>query len=642
MSDTMVRDATASGGGSASTGPSQDWKVAVYKAVGERLDAVAQANHADVQPTRDAPLPPVTLGGKGKAKGRMGKFLADQLFGAEADRRRDVEEATKAQAKRVEIANLCMEGRAAPMEIVGSSGRALRGNFFSASGHNLKTNGGTPDTTRPAVLLLTGSGGSAEFQGCDVAKFYADNGASVMSVNYGGFGNSQGGDGVPSEASMLQDSQDMLQHLVNLGYDPGQIIIHGFSLGGAVSAQLQEANENAGTKFLGAVLDRPMLSAVHGVEGHFSKAAHPVAALTRSKVAPFQGERAVKRLDGTTPMVITSDKGMFAERAEKLRKALKKGGRQVEGEKTGKDHLDSAAMVEKNGDALRRLIAGGGEPVQVSPDEPDPGALDLNTLISRFSNAASEIGNRSFKAQSDVVALKANPDEDAAKALLADVRAMQRELSAMKRYAKDNPSLAGVNMKITTFGKRIVTLRDDLWEMLQDAVPTGAEDVDELVTWAEEAMLRLEKAGGPSDANVTVEDEILERGKYARRMGLFGSDPPDTTPEQEEILDQLTDVVAAIKRRRAAIRSRAESFDGSGLIAALSASSDGGASGSSSGGEESSGRRGDAAESLDEKIKSLEALLASIGGDGADEGEEGSDEEWDPVADPKGKRKRTK
>ena len=68
-------------------------------------------------------------------------------------------------------------------------------------------------------------------------------------------------------------------------------------------------------KFRGAVQDRPMLSAVHGVEGHYTAALHPFAAKTRNEVGGFQGERAIMQMDPTMPMVITSDKGLFAKRA---------------------------------------------------------------------------------------------------------------------------------------------------------------------------------------------------------------------------------------------------------------------------------------------------------------------------------------
>src|SRR5262249_60979774 len=103
----------------------------------------------------------------------------------------------------------------------------LDGNFYAARSSNLKRGG--PDITKPVVLLLTGSHGSAEDQGLDMAKFYADQDCNVLSVNYRGFGAST--NEFPSEKGLMEDSQNMLEHLLAMGFKTDQIVIHGFSLG---------------------------------------------------------------------------------------------------------------------------------------------------------------------------------------------------------------------------------------------------------------------------------------------------------------------------------------------------------------------------------------------------------------------------
>ena len=46
-----------------------------------------------------------------------------------------------------------------------------------------------PDTGKPVVLLLTGSGGTAEEYGYDLGKMYSEElDVNVMGVNYRGFG----------------------------------------------------------------------------------------------------------------------------------------------------------------------------------------------------------------------------------------------------------------------------------------------------------------------------------------------------------------------------------------------------------------------------------------------------------------------
>ena len=187
--------------------------------------------------------------GKPAPNSWIGKQLAGQLFGGPDDRTgRTLEEIDGKDVglhdqNSQQIGAMWNDGTAAAVKIIGEGKRQLRGNFFSADGYNLKNNDNKVDTSRPVVLLLTGSGGSAEEQGFDVAKFYTANGASVLSVNYAGFGGNAAPPDDTSELSLQQDAQSMLQHLINLGYDPDKIIIHGYSMGAAVAAELQRANE---------------------------------------------------------------------------------------------------------------------------------------------------------------------------------------------------------------------------------------------------------------------------------------------------------------------------------------------------------------------------------------------------------------
>ena len=67
------------------------------------------------------------------------------------------------------------DGTAAAVKIIGEGKRQLRCSPLPAHGDNLKNNDNKVDTSRPVVLLLTGSSGSAEEQGFDVAKFYTEN-----------------------------------------------------------------------------------------------------------------------------------------------------------------------------------------------------------------------------------------------------------------------------------------------------------------------------------------------------------------------------------------------------------------------------------------------------------------------------------
>ncbi len=419
-----------------------EWKVEVYKATGHALkDEGAVRAKPGVRPTMPdgwvpTTLPKVEMRGKSAPESRIGEKLAESLFG-NADRRQDTYQNDD------EIRAMTAKGQAAPVEINGQGNRKLNGNFFSVADHNLKDNDGEVDISRPVVLLLTGSGGSAENQGFDVAKFYAENGASVMSVNYAGFGTSETPDGTPSELSMKQDAQSMLQHLVKLGYDPDKIIIHGYSLGAAVAAELQQSYEKAGTKFRGTVQDRPMLSTSHGVETNSPNwpdnfpivggteiglpAKKVIGKITSSQLGDFDGESAVKRLDPKTPLVITTDKGAFAARADELRGKLKRRGREVDGAASGQGHEDHAAMLEANGDALRKLVA---------DDDPEKYPPDASNLVAQCSNSLNPVAEIIENTAKEIAKLqtrlqeveKAGPDDRAA--LAADILKLRDETQA--------------------------------------------------------------------------------------------------------------------------------------------------------------------------------------------------------------------
>ncbi len=246
-------------------------------------------------------------------------------------------------------------GTAAEVTIASPNGNALNGNFFAAGNKPLVN--GAPDTTRPVVLFLSGSGGTAEDQGTDVAEFYQDSGASVLAANYGGYGESTGGR--PSEQSLLEDSQAMLQHLYDLGYTSDQIIIHGYSMGGAVAGMLQTHNEANGASFRGLMLDRPMVSSTAGVKAHAPTGTKKVAAaLTRASAGKMSARKAVEASGSTTRLVVSSDQGDFAEAANALRAKLTgKNGRSVEGVQSHADHFANDVMLQKNGDLLRGLVA---------------------------------------------------------------------------------------------------------------------------------------------------------------------------------------------------------------------------------------------------------------------------------------------
>lgn len=97
------------------------------------------------------------------------------------------------------------------------------------------------------VLFLSGSGGSAETYSLPLAKTYCYEGANVLAVNYRGFGQStmrQGnrdrrvGRDMITEDGLYSDARAMFNWLATNGVAANKVIVHGFSLGGAMASHL--------------------------------------------------------------------------------------------------------------------------------------------------------------------------------------------------------------------------------------------------------------------------------------------------------------------------------------------------------------------------------------------------------------------
>ncbi|MGC1413537.1 MAG: alpha/beta fold hydrolase [Acetobacteraceae bacterium] len=539
-----------------------DWQVKTYQALGEKADANARANSNsfnNLKVARDQPLPDVQFNGKPAPESWIGKKLAGRLFGSPDARKGNTLEEINGKdvclhdVNSKQIWAMWGAGTAAPVRIKGENGRGLNGSFFSADGYNLKDNGDKVDTSRPVVLLLTGSGGSAEAQGFDVAQFYAKNGASVLSVNYAGFGGSDQPPGTPSELSQQQDAQSMLQHLINLGYDPDKIIIHGYSMGAAVAAELQRANEaprddgQAPPKFRGAVQDRPMLSAVHGVEGHYTAALHPFAAKTRNEVGGFQGERAIMQMDPTMPMVITSDKGLFAKRADELRKKLQRNHQNVSGEHSGGGHFDHAKMLAANGTALVGLIQTGrdGAPdLAGAPQQPDE--MPYEKLVELSKQAIAEIQQGVTEAAARLSALAPNA-RNAVDTLRGEILGLIGDLVDVQNFLPRNcPEIAQLQPAIQSAMNELERLAVAVRaKATTDLIKPSLrqEEVDLVATHAADVLDCLQKAGGPTTASDELKAEILKVWQVMKGVGISRQILQRMQGDLEELFDAFLNAV---------------------------------------------------------------------------------------------------
>lgn len=131
---------------------------------------------------------------------------------------------------------------------------------YSLLGRYFTPSGGQPDKV---ALMLSGSGGTAHGHLSNVARRYCTRlDTAVLLIDYRGFGSSDRK--APSEQGLFTDAEMMYAFLTEgvemggLGWAPGKVVVHGYSLGTGVAAELAARK---GRRVGGLVLQCPFTSA---------------------------------------------------------------------------------------------------------------------------------------------------------------------------------------------------------------------------------------------------------------------------------------------------------------------------------------------------------------------------------------------
>ncbi|WP_434223354.1 alpha/beta fold hydrolase [Xenorhabdus bakwenae] len=195
------------------------------------------------------------------------------------------------------------------------------------------------------MLFIHGSGSSAEEQASIIQNQYQKQGVDMLAVNMRGYGSS---DGHPSEKGLYQDARTMFSYLVNdRGIKPENIIIHGYSMGGAVAADLARYAERNGQAVSGLLLDRPMPSMTKAITAHeVPNPAGITAGLAKFVNGQFSLEKNLQGISKQTPIMLLTDNEGLGKEGEKLRAKLAVAGYQVSGEQTFYGHEDSGLMSQ--------------------------------------------------------------------------------------------------------------------------------------------------------------------------------------------------------------------------------------------------------------------------------------------------------
>ncbi|HAS6159729.1 TPA: MARTX multifunctional-autoprocessing repeats-in-toxin holotoxin RtxA [Vibrio vulnificus] len=269
------------------------------------------------------------------------RFLNNELYG-EKDARRKIGEITQTL-----LDHAVENGESQKVTLKGEAGR-LTGYYHQGAA---SSEGETSATSGKVVLFLHGSGSSAEEQASEIRNHYQKQGIDMLAVNLRGYGESDGG---PSEKGLYQDARTMFNYLVNdKGIDPSNIIIHGYSMGGPIAADLVRYAAQNGQAVSGLLLDRPMPSMTKAITAHeMANPAGIVGAIAKAVNGQFSVEKNLKGLPKETPILLLTDNEGLGEEGEKLRAKLAIAGYNVTGEQTFYGHEASNRLMGQYADQI--------------------------------------------------------------------------------------------------------------------------------------------------------------------------------------------------------------------------------------------------------------------------------------------------
>lgn len=269
------------------------------------------------------------------------RFLNNELYG-EKDARRKIGEITQTL-----LDHAVENGESQKVTLQGEAGR-LTGYYHQGAA---SSEGDTSTTSGKVVLFLHGSGSSAEEQASAIRSHYQKQGIDMLAVNLRGYGESDGG---PTEKGLYQDARTMFNYLVNdKGIDPSKIIIHGYSMGGPIAADLARFAAQNGQSVSGLLLDRPMPSMTKAITAHeVVNPAGIVGAISKAVNGQFSVEKNLEGLPKETPILLLTDSEGLGKEGEKLRSKLTIAGYNVTGEQTFYGHEASNRLMGQYADQI--------------------------------------------------------------------------------------------------------------------------------------------------------------------------------------------------------------------------------------------------------------------------------------------------
>ncbi|QTL38893.1 MARTX multifunctional-autoprocessing repeats-in-toxin holotoxin RtxA [Xenorhabdus budapestensis] len=300
------------------------------------LERVAILNDGSLPRERE-PLNPLT------------RFMNNELYGVKEERRRISQEVQNKL-------NLAVnQGVAQKVTLRGEIGR-LDGYYYRVQSNRAQSSSHTSMTNK-VVLFIHGSGASAEEQTSKIQPHYQQQGIDMLSVNMRGYGTS---DGYPGESGMYQDVRTMFRYLVNdRGIKPENIIIHGYSMGAPIAADLARYADRQGMAVSGLLLDRPMPSMSKAITAHeIPNPSGLTGILAKAVNGKFSVEQNLRGISKQTPIMLLTDNEGLGNEGEKLRTRLMTADYNISGERTYHGHESSYQLMSQYADKIVSHLSG--------------------------------------------------------------------------------------------------------------------------------------------------------------------------------------------------------------------------------------------------------------------------------------------
>ncbi|MEK9499312.1 MARTX multifunctional-autoprocessing repeats-in-toxin holotoxin RtxA [Photorhabdus sp. P32] len=275
------------------------------------------------------------------------RFFNNELYGFKEERRYISDETQTI------LDDAVANGTSSKITLKGEGGR-LTGYYHQG---DIKPDEISTAAEKKVVLFLHGSGLSAEEQAHDIQSHYQNQGIDILAVNMRGYG---GSDGNPGEQGFYQDARTMFRYLAqDRGIKPGNIIIHGYSVGGPVAADLARYAAQNNQAVSGLLLDRPISSMTKTITAHdVPNPGGVIGALAKAMNGQFSVEKNLKGLPVNTPIMLLTDNQGLGHEGEKLRARLTAAGYRVSGEQTFYGHVESGALMSQYADRIVSTLSG--------------------------------------------------------------------------------------------------------------------------------------------------------------------------------------------------------------------------------------------------------------------------------------------